>query len=163
VLKEMRPIMLHSFGVNVLSPQRISGTVVILAVLVGLAGAGCGKSAANVAVKGKVVLAGMAVPEARIIFWPKNSREKQVEVFTDSRGAFEMNCPPGTYKVTVQPLSKSVDPAGAASGGPIKAPNLLAATVGSSLPRNVQDPVQTPLKLDVPAGGVEDVVLKLDQ
>jgi hypothetical protein len=162
VVKEMRPINLSSSGVSVCSPLLISRIVVVLAAIVALAGAGCGRSGACVAVKGKVVLAGKAVSDARVTFWPKDSRENQVEGFTDSQGAFEMSCPPGFYKVTVQPVAKSVDPAGAANGGPIKASNLIAATGGPTLPKYVQNPVQTTLKVDVPAGGAEDMILRLD-
>ena len=136
-------------------------------VLVGIwamALAGCAKPAAPpVPVKGKVIHQGKAVAGAHVTFWPKNSREKQVDAFADSQGAFELECIPGAYKVTVLPGSRSGDPSGAEGSGPIdsRAP-AAPPTGGPPLPKNVQDAVRTPLSVDIPAGGTDDVVLKLD-
>jgi hypothetical protein len=138
--------------------------VLLLAGILTLTLAGCGKPATPpVPVKGKVIHQGKAVAGAHVTFWPKNSREKQVDAFADSQGAFELECIPGAYKVTVLPGSRSGDPSGAEGSGPIdsRAP-AAPATGGPPLPKNVQDAVRTPLSVDVPAGGTDDVVLKLD-
>jgi hypothetical protein len=137
-------------------------TAIVLVGLLAIAIGGCGKPVAPVTVKGKVLYQGKGVAGAHLTFWPKNSREKQVDVFADSHGAFELECVPGSYKVTVLAGSRSGDPAGVDGAGPIDARNPAApATGGSPLPKNVQDPVRTPLSVDVPAGGVEGVELKL--
>ena len=86
-----------------------------------LALGGCGKPVAPVAVKGKVVYQSKGVGGAHLTFWPKNSREKQVDVFADAQGGFELECVPGVYKVTVLPGSRSGDPAGVEGAGPIDA------------------------------------------
>jgi len=136
---------------------------IVLSGLVAIALGGCGKPVAPVAVKGKVVYQGKGVGGAHLTFWPKNSREKQVDVFADPQGGFELECVPGAYKVTVLPGSRSGDPAGVDGTGPIDARGPAARPGGESqLPAIMQDAVRTPLSVDVPAGGVEDVVLKLD-
>jgi hypothetical protein len=136
---------------------------IVLVGLLSLTLGGCTKPVAPVAVKGKVVYRGKGVGGAHLTFWPKNSREKQVDVFADPQGAFELECIPGAYKVTVLSGSRSGDPSGADGAGPIDARNPAALPVGgSTLPANVQDAVRTPLSIEVPGGGMEDVVLKLD-
>jgi hypothetical protein len=139
----------------------VSQTVAVLLVVL----VGCGKAASPaVPVKGKVVYKNRPAAEVLVTFHPKDSREKTPSpVFTDNQGAFALECPPGSYKVTVLAVPKAGNAGATASAGPVDARAAPARpAAAAALPPAVQDTVQTPLTVDVPAGGKDDVLLKLD-
>jgi hypothetical protein len=65
-------------------------------------------------------------------------------------GTFSLDCPPGSYKVTVTP------PKGLGRGA-------LPPTSksGAAIPEAYRDAVKTSLRAEVPAGGTDDLVLEL--
>src|SRR5947209_4340381 len=122
--------------------------------------AGCGtksKSLPVVSVKGKIVCQGKAVPGVLIKFWPRqaDAQTRPVETVSSPAGEFSLSCPAGAYRVTVMnvPVSSS-DPGLAERGG-------VAESVGSPaviVPDNYADRVETPLTVEVPEGGTDQVV-----
>jgi hypothetical protein len=108
-----------------------------------------------VPVKGKVVKAGnQPVPWILVEFHPRGAAgSRPFRGGTKQDGSFELNCPAGSYRVTLAPL-----PGGAADSGPDAK---TAPGKTTAIPRNYRSPEKTLLKVEVPAEGKSDVVLEL--
>jgi hypothetical protein len=120
--------------------------------------AGCGKDPEPlVPVKGKVQdAAGKPVANVVLTFHPQEevNKGKLASALADKEGRFSTECIRGRYKITVAvpPRQGHADP----SGGPVAAP---PKSGGPSIDPSYRAPERTPLEVEVPAGGKEDVRL----
>jgi hypothetical protein len=139
---------------------------VVCAALAGvllLALTGCTKPPEPVTVRGKVVQNKKAKGGVLVTFWPQDSRQKMASVVADDQGQFELQCVPGKYKVTIIAPSQGAE-SGAEAGGPAAAnnPSAPARSAPGLISPKANDPTGTRLSVEVPAGGLSDVVLRLD-
>jgi hypothetical protein len=136
----------------------------VLAGVLVVALAGCGKPPDPVTVRGKVVQNKKTKGGVLVTFWPQDSRQKMATVVADDQGQFELQCVPGKYKVTIIAPSQGAE-AAAEAGGPAAANNPSAPARGGpgSISRKANDPTGTRLSVDVPSDGLSDVVLSLDE
>jgi len=121
---------------------------------------GCGNKTEPppvVSVKGKIVCQGKAVPGVLIRFWPRQAEPatRPVETVSGEKGEFSLSCPPGSYKVTVMNVPVSGTDPGLAAGG--RAPPAGSPMV--TVPGNYSDRVETPLTVEAPEGGTDQLVL----
>ena len=129
-----------------------------------LALAGCAKPPDPVTVRGKVVQNKKAKGGVLVTFWPQDSRQKlPPPALADDQGQFEVQCVPGKYKVTIIAPSQGAE-AAAEAGGPATANNPSAPARGAPgfVSPMANDPTRSRLAIEVPAGGISDVVLRLD-
>src|SRR5262245_37545142 len=125
-----------------------------------LALAGCSKPPDPVTVRGKVVQNKKAKGGVLVTFWPQDTRQKMATAVADDQGQFEIQCVPGKYKVTIIAAAQGAE-AAAEAGGPAAANNPSAPArpgPGSISRKSYYDQTGTRLSVDVPAGGLSDVV-----
>jgi hypothetical protein len=140
-----------------------------LAVLgLALALSGCGPAEqplpAPVTVKGKVSFQSKPFPGALLQFWRDDdlqARIKPVVAPSDDKGEFTLSVPPGRYKVTV--VSSPTRPGGPAQGGAPTGPPSSGPNAGATVPYRYTDKVETPLKVEVPDGGTEQLHLVIEK
>jgi hypothetical protein len=129
-----------------------------------LLGAGCtSNQPAMVPVKGKVISGGKGVPGVRVNFWPRDPKVRHIEAFCDAFGDFTLECPSGSYTVTVAP-STGNDPALGQGGMPTGPPPSTPPTDKQKsplVPARFQERQKSPLTLDIPPEGKGDVVLDI--
>jgi hypothetical protein len=104
--------------------------------------------------------AGRPLANVVVTFHPQdevNKKGKLAAAVSARDGGFSTECLRGRYKITlaVPPGLGQPDP----GGGPAAAPSLTGA--GTSIPQEYRDPKLTRLEVDVPAGGTEDLLLRL--
>jgi hypothetical protein len=126
--------------------------------------AGCGnkpKPPPLVTVKGKIVCRGKPMPAVLIKFWPRqaNAQRRPVDTVSGPQGEFSLSCPTGTYRVTVMNIPVSSAGPGLAQGpggvGSLERPAVI-------VPAIYGDRVDTPLTVEVPEGGTDQVVITVD-
>jgi hypothetical protein len=127
--------------------------------------AGCASKATPlpvVSVKGKVVCQGKAVPTVLVKFWPQHAdiQKKPVETASDSKGEFALSCPAGVYRVTVMNIPVITSGPGLEEGTGGAKP---AGTPLVSVPARYGDRTVTPLTVEVPEGGKDQLVLTIDR
>ena len=122
---------------------------------------GCG---GPVNVEGKVVMGGKPLTGAQILFVPVAGGLEAGDV-TDEEGKFQVKNPqklgivPGEYRVT---LSKKDYPPGMKRPGPHEMTMALTAKMKETLPARYTAQDKTPLRVTVPRGGKNDVVLEIE-
>jgi hypothetical protein len=138
------------------------GVGVLLATFA-LVGAACSKKPPlPVPVSGKVIRDGKGVAGMRVVFWPRDSNRRRVEAGTGADGEFSLECPPGAYVVTVGPASASGPPIADAGMPTTPESNRPNRTEKSpSAPNRYQERQTSPLNVEVPAGGKNDVLLDI--
>jgi hypothetical protein len=123
---------------------------VIIVVLV----AGCGRDLPikSVTVRGKVVgRPGKSVGPAAVIFWPENSKKNPGGTAAcETDGSFSLECLPGKYRVTVSPIR----PKGATAPPPPQGSE-------ARIPTKYQNALSTPLIVNVPETGADNIILNL--
>jgi hypothetical protein len=117
-----------------------------------LVGLGCGGGAIGPSVKGKVLLDGQPVADARVEFQGKGGRQ----AVTDKDGAFELDgkspyktVSPGTYKVTI---TKYVDAKGESIPPDQYEMVKMSGNVKHALPARYADPFKTDQSAEIKAG-----------
>lgn len=114
-----------------------------------------------VQVKGKVVHQGKGVADVRLRFWPKDPKIQHVEALSGPNGEFALECAPGTYTVTVTPSPDSPPPPdNSAPTGP-PAGKSTGKDKSAHVPPRYQERQKTPLTVEVPPGGKDDLVLDI--
>jgi len=109
-------------------------------------------------VRGKVLAGGRPVAFVLVAFHPVDPADpNRYEGGTEKDGVFTVECPRGSYKVTINALP--VGAGGDAAGG-----NLSGADVGGlkQVPDNFRKKATTPLSADVPEGGRKDLLFNLN-
>jgi len=109
-------------------------------------------------VSGKVVARNRPVAFVLVTFHPVDPADpNRYDAPADRDGSFTVECPKGSYKVTINPLP--VGPGGDAAGG-----NLSGADAGGlkEVPRQFRTKTDTTLTRVVPAGGLKDVIFTLN-
>jgi hypothetical protein len=140
--------------------RRLGGTIILAA-----ACAWCGCSgrpaepAPRVTVEGKVIRDGRPVPLLLVTFHPQNPADPDhYDGGTAADGSFRVQCPRGSYKVTLNAL-----PSGA--GGDPGAGGLAGGAVDTKGPKDVPSPyrskARTRLAVDVPDSGLSGVILEV--
>jgi hypothetical protein len=122
--------------------------------------AGCaGKPPDPVPVKGNVTCDGKPLNGVVVTFWPEDKGRRSASAICDSTGKFSLHCVSGWYKVTVSPnLQGGGEPTvgsgtpGAAGGPPKQALVVPAHYAATS---------STPLRIEVPAGGSDNLPVAL--
>jgi hypothetical protein len=112
-----------------------------------------------VTVNGKLVHKQEPVPLVLLTFVPTDPRSGvRPQAASQPDGTFTLQCPPGSYKVTLAPVPQ----AGAAPPGDA-APLADPAKPGRlrAIPAAYRDPDNTPLRVEVPDGGKDGVVLEV--
>jgi hypothetical protein len=152
------------------SRARKSGQAVAMLLLLLLA-CGCGAKVEPpvlVPVKGKVICQGKAVPGVLLKFWPRESpatpgpqKVKLVEAATGERGEFSLDCPKGSYKVTLVNLPREGAGPGLSGGTPAAPPSSASPVV--TVPPKYRDASLTPLIVEVPENGNEALRLTIIQ
>jgi hypothetical protein len=108
-------------------------------------------------VEGQVQAQGRPVPFVLVAFYPQDPGDaNRYDGAADKDGSFSVQCPPGSYKVTITPLPVGVggNPgAGALAGAHAKGLK--------EIPAPCRNRTDTPLKVDVPEGGKKGVTLRL--
>jgi hypothetical protein len=132
-------------------------------VAVGLACAlsGCSGPATQappkVTVEGQVQAKRRPVPFVLVRFYPKDATDaNSYDGSTDQAGAFSVQCPAGSYKVTIIPLP--VGHGGSPGAGALAGPDSKEA---EPIPGACRSREATPLTVEVPTGGKKDVTLTL--
>jgi hypothetical protein len=136
----------------------------ILPPLVGLclAASGCGKG--PVPAEGLIVTSeGQPVWGVAVGFWAKGQERQPFTTLTDPEGHFNLTCPGGEYRVTVVPPNAKGARRGSGvgplpSGGRREGPS---ARVQPPVPGPYWRADTTPLRVRVPASGVKDLVLEV--
>ena len=142
-------------------PRTRGAGLVLAAALLAPAGAGCGKKdepPAPVPVKGQVLdKAGKPLGNVIVLFFGRGPATKglRYDAAADKDGRFATACVPGPYKVTLVPVPSQHGAAPSAGG--VAAPPGTGGT--SSIPAASRSENATPLTVDVPEGGKEDVQL----
>jgi ubiquitin len=129
-----------------------------------IAGCGVPKPPPPVSVAGKVLKQGKPLATVVVRFWPEDpqlqERIKPATATTGEDGQFHCKTPPGRYKVTLfAPPQANLDPQ-IESGAP-KSPVPRKPTA-ASIPSGYQSAESTPLSVEVPPGGKEDLVLAVN-
>lgn len=110
-------------------------------------------------VEGKVVHQGRPVPFVMVTLNPQNPADpNRYDGATAQDGSFRVQCPKGSYKVTLNPLPAGPggDPgAGGLVGGAPDAKGL------KEIPLPYRGKASTPLTVDVPEGGRKGVTLEV--
>lgn len=125
------------------------------------AAAGCAKQPVPpVDVQGKVVnAAGKPFAEIVLTFHPQDdaNRGELPSPLTDKAGGFRFRCLPGRYKVTaaVPPRHGHADPSGGAAVAPPGSKDV------RGIPLQYRTPDGSPLLVEIPGGGKEDLLLTL--
>jgi len=131
----------------------------------------CGKVAppGPVPVGGQVVFAdGTPVRGVILTLHPADEATKSARVHSvllGDQGVFAFECIPGRYKATIGAIPKSggaaaiEGPSGAIPGPPVPKSGKPPQASLTPLHPRYADVTQTPLVVDVPAGGVKDLVL----
>jgi hypothetical protein len=107
---------------------------------------------------------GKALAGVVLTFWPQERRLqaliKPPSGISESDGTFQISCPEGTYKVTAVdlPPSGSVPPLDGMSGKP---PAERLKRPLPNIPEFYSRPADTPLQVDVPATGADNLVLTI--
>jgi len=108
-------------------------------------------------VEGKVQAQGRPVPFVLVTLYPQDQGDaKRYDGAADKDGSFSVQCPAGSYKVTITPLPVGVggNPgAGPLAGADAKGPK--------EIPAACRKRSDTPLKVDVPEGGKKGITLSL--
>jgi hypothetical protein len=123
--------------------------------------AGCSGPATQappkVTVEGEVRAQGRPVAFVLVRFYPQDPADANAyDGSTDQAGAFSVQCPAGSYKVTIIPLPVGhggTPGAGALAGADSK--------VAEAIPAVCRSREATPLTVEVPAGGKKGVTLTL--
>jgi len=99
---------------------------------------------------------GKPVVEKILIFHPQDESNKHTkpEALTDKQGRFFVTCAKGRYKITLATPPKGPGPGGPSGG----------FTPGAELGQKnnpYRDPQQTPLLIDVPENGKDNITLTI--
>jgi hypothetical protein len=122
--------------------------------------AGCG---GPVAVEGKVTRNGKPLAGAQVLFIPASGGQQAGDL-TDEEGNFRLKNPqgmgvvPGEYVVTV---SKMDYPPGMKRPDPHQMTMAMTALMKQTLPAQYTQQHKTPLRVTVPPGGRNDVILEI--
>jgi hypothetical protein len=130
--------------------------------LAGLGLLGCGTTdppPSPVPVSGKVVCQERPVPGLVLTFWPDKARGRQVAAPSERDGTFRLHLPPGVYRVTITPLPPSES--APMQTGVTLSPGFRPAQRPSVAGR-FQSTAETPLRVTVTQGGVQNVVLAFE-
>jgi hypothetical protein len=108
-------------------------------------------------VEGQVVARGRPLPFVLVSLHPEDIADpERYDGAADQDGSFTLQCPKGSYKLTINPLPAGAagDPgagalAGADGGGP------------AAIPHAYRNRDSTPISIDVPEGGKKGVKLDL--
>jgi hypothetical protein len=109
-------------------------------------------------VSGKVLAGSRPVAFVLVVFHPRDTADpNHYEAGTGKDGEFTLECPRGSYKVTITALP--VGAGGDASGG-----NLSGADAGGlkQIPQQFRTKTETPFAADVSEGGRKDLVFNLN-
>ena len=118
----------------------------------------------SVPVKGRVMQQGKALAGVVLTFWPQEQRLqaliKPPSGISESDGTFQISCPKGSYKVTAvtPPRTENVPALETKSR---KSPAERVARPMPSIPELYSSPAGTPLQVDVPAAGVDNLILAI--
>jgi hypothetical protein len=128
--------------------------------LLGLLAAGCAQKQPDpVHVQGSIVYNGKPAGGVLVTFWPEDSRRRSASALCDSAGKFTLECVYGPYKVTVSPNLQDAGAPGL-EGGAARAPRSLAQP-SLAIPQRFQSTSMTPLRVEVPEGGSDNLVVTL--
>ena len=135
--------------------------VLALAALLFAVGACAKRPPKPVPVSGKVVRDGKGMPGMRVVFWPREPNLLRVEAASGPGGEFSLECPPGTYLVTVNPGGNGppIPDSGMPTTPESNRPNRTEKAI--SVPDRFQERKTTPLNIEVPAEGKNDVLLDI--
>jgi hypothetical protein len=122
--------------------------------------AGCAKKPPDpVPVKGNVTCDGKPVGGVVVTFWPEDKGRRSASAICDQAGKFSLQCVSGWYKVTVSAnLQGGGEPTvgggtpGAAGGPPKQA---------LAVPAHYAATSSTPLRIEVPEGGSDNLAVTL--
>jgi hypothetical protein len=130
---------------------RIAGSLMAALVLVGCARP---KVEPPVPVTGKLVgYRGKSAEGVVVSFWPEATSGGAVKsALCKADGTFSLQCPQGSYKVTLVPRNLVGQMAASAPQNP-----------DSPIPEAYQNSLKTPLRATVPAGGTDKLTLKLSK
>jgi hypothetical protein len=128
--------------------------------LLGIFFTGCAKKPAEpVHVKGSITCEGKPANGVLVTFWPENGRHRCASALADQAGKFSLECVSGVYKVTVTPNLQDASAPGIEGGSSAAAPNLPRPAL--AIPGHYSATSTTPLQVDVPEGGSNNLVLTL--
>jgi len=142
--------------------SRAWGLVFLAAVLAAGWAPGCSRrpvGPVRVPVQGKLTRGGKGIGRVALGFYPNDPKiEGPFTAPTEDDGSFGLECPAGGYRVTVTPLALrgGSDPGG---GGLEGGPGVSRLQDVPSLYRNAE---RTPMRAEVPAGGISDLVLMME-
>ena len=113
-----------------------------------------------VPVKGKLTRKGQGVGGMVVAFYPNNaSLGGPITANTADDGGFQLECQAGGYRILVGPLPVNSGPAPGAGGGLEGAPS---PNPSQDVPEKYRHLLGTPLRVNVPDNGMDDLVLKMD-
>jgi hypothetical protein len=133
--------------------------------LLGACTLGCGGKATEpvkVSIEGKITHGGKGVGWVLVTF-NGATPDVRYETNTEKDGAFTLQCPPGTYKVTLTavPLGQGQAPGGGAGDGALA--NLPDAKGLKEIPHSYRSPGTTPWKnVEIPETGKRDLTLEVN-
>lgn len=131
---------------------RLSLHLALVVICVGFSG--CGKKVVTYPVKGTVVYKKKPVTQVTLFFWPqedeKGTAADRIATVPNDEGEFTLQCPKGNYKVTILSTEISPDATAPAKGS------------YAQLLQFYSDIKSTPLKVNVPEKGVDNLVLELN-
>ncbi len=111
----------------------------------------------KVTVEGQVQARGRPVPFVLVRFYPQDPVDANAyDGSSDRDGAFSVQCPAGSYKVTITPLP--VGHGGTPGAGSLAGPDSQEA---EAIPAACRSREATPLTVEVPTGGKKGVTLTL--
>jgi hypothetical protein len=100
----------------------------------------------------------------RVVFWPREPNLRRVETASESNGEFSLECPPGSYLVTVSPAGGSGPPIPDSGMPSIPESNPASRTEkSSSVPDRYLERKTTPLHVEVPPEGKKGVTLEIEK
>ncbi len=143
---------IYSFQFLISNCRSASGILVFASLCLLLVGCR-DKPLGLVPVQGKVFgYKNQPVEGAVVSFWPEDSKSTRIATARCQKdGSFKLECPKGSYKVTVTP-----------SKGLGKAAVPIPQQEDSAVPSSYRETGKTRLRVDVPDGGTDKLVLKLD-
>jgi hypothetical protein len=131
------------------------GLLCLLALVIGCAK----KPPEPVRVKGTVTFEGKPANGVVVTFWPEEAHRRNISALCDSAGKYSLECVSGRYKVTVAAsLQGSAEP-GVERGAPPAGRSYPKPAL--FIPDRYQSTSVTPLRVEVPAGGSDDLAVSL--